>query len=232
MLYGLCILYTCTCNHWVFGCVHDFFKSNGTHILFTPTTDTDTCFFNKISPKSITKLQNYVFMARWNAEISQSAVNYLLLRYAMLAQYVFLSILRNLIVSPVLQFSGLIQHTTCYDKQEVQTKADETCTNPLMSVTFAGPPDEVSLCRYLNISAQLISFFHWPECNRSPNISNNVIAIAVHNAMITRNFWPYKANKRCNFFDYMYKVLRIVCCFCKWRIPLRRNIGHVDIISF
>lgn len=38
--------------------------SNGTHILFTPTTDTDTCFFNKISPKSITKLQNYVFMAR------------------------------------------------------------------------------------------------------------------------------------------------------------------------
>lgn len=41
-----------------------FFKSNGTHILFTPTTDTDTCFFNKISPKSITKLQNYGFMAR------------------------------------------------------------------------------------------------------------------------------------------------------------------------
>lgn len=159
MFYGLCILYTCTCNHWVFGCVHDFFKSNGTHILFTPTTDTDTCFFNKISPKSITKLQNYVFMARWNAEISQSSLISQLLRYAMLAQYVFLSILRNLIVSPVLQFSGLIQHTTCYDKQEVQTKADETCTNPLMSVTFAGPPDEVSLCRYLNISAQLISFF-------------------------------------------------------------------------
>lgn len=176
-------------------------------------------------------------MKCWNITVifNFTAVNYLLLRYAMLAQYVFLSILRNLIVSPVLQFSGLIQHTTCYDKQEVQTKADETCTNPLMSVTFAGPPDEVSLCRYLYISAQLYNiFFHWPECNRSANISNNIIAIAnaVHNAMITRNVRLYKANKRCNFFDYMYKVLRIVCCFCKWCIPLRRNIGHVDIISF
>lgn len=102
-------------------------------------------------------------MARRHAEISQSSLISQLRTVTQVCDvgpvYVFLSILRILIVSPVLSFSGLIPHTSCYDKTEVQTQADQTCTNPLMSLTFAGEPDQVSICRYMYISAQLTSFF-------------------------------------------------------------------------
>lgn len=74
-------------------------------------------------------------------------------------------------------FLGLIPHTSCYDKTEVQTKAEQTCTNPLMSLTFAGEPDQVSLCRSFKTYVDCLKGFIETQC---PGEAAAALAIAAY----------------------------------------------------
>ncbi|XP_056001632.1 uncharacterized protein LOC125656548 [Ostrea edulis] len=61
--------------------------------------------------------------------------------------------------------SVLLPHTeACYDKPSIQIEVDNTCTNPLGSVTFAGQPDEAALCRQTKSYIDCIKDFIGKEC--------------------------------------------------------------------
>ncbi|XP_062607266.1 uncharacterized protein LOC134269064 [Saccostrea cucullata] len=71
----------------------------------------------------------------------------------------------------------LVSASTCYDKTAIQSTVDTTCVNPLMTITFAGEPDERQICRKAKSYIECIGTLVGTEC---PDDTNAVKSISAY----------------------------------------------------